>query len=59
IVLLDEEDILGGQELRRSINDLIHLSREGDATSIIRILDELIPGAEVRSTPPPDLTAIV
>ncbi len=59
IVLLEEEDLLGGQELRISINDLIHLAREGDATTIIRILDELIPGAEVRSTPPPDLTAIV
>jgi len=59
IVLLDDEDILGGQELRQSVNELVHLSREGDATAIVRLLDDLIPGAEVRGTPPPDLTAIV
>jgi FlaA1/EpsC-like NDP-sugar epimerase len=59
IVLLEDEDFLGGYELRRSVNDLIHLAREGDAASIVRILDEFIPGAAVRSTPPPDLTSIV
>jgi FlaA1/EpsC-like NDP-sugar epimerase len=59
IVLLDQEDILGGLPLRRTINDLIHLAREGDQEAIVRILDEFIPGAAVRSTPPPDLTSIV
>jgi len=59
ILLLADEDILTGQDLRRIVNDLVHLAREGDASSIVRILDECIPGAAVRSTPPPDLTAIV
>lgn len=59
IVLLDQEDILGGLPLRRTINDLIHMAREGDQESIVRVLDEFIPGAAVRSTPPPDLTSIV
>jgi FlaA1/EpsC-like NDP-sugar epimerase len=59
IVLLDEEDLLEGLALRQSVNDLIHLAREGETISIVRILDEIIPGAAVRSTPPPDLTAIV
>jgi FlaA1/EpsC-like NDP-sugar epimerase len=59
IVLLAQEDYQGGQELRHTVNDLIHLAREGDTTSIVRILDEFIPGAVVRSTPPPDLTSIV
>ena len=59
IVLLEEEDLLEGLPLRRSVNDLIHLAREGETISIVRILDEIIPGAAVRSTPPPDLTAIV
>jgi FlaA1/EpsC-like NDP-sugar epimerase len=58
IVLLEEEDILGGQPLRRVVNDLIHLAREGDTESIVGLLDEFIPGAAVRSTPPPDLTSI-
>ena len=59
IVLLEEEDFLGGHELQRTVNDLIHLAREGDTASIVRILDEFIPGAIVRSTPPPDLTSII
>ena len=59
IFLLADEDIMSGTALRRSVDDLIHLSREGDSATIVRILDELIPGAAVRSTPPPDLTAIV
>lgn len=59
ILLLADEDILSGHVLNRAVNDLIHLAREGDTASIIRILDECIPGAAVRSTPPPDLTAIV
>ncbi len=59
IVLLEDEDFIGGQELRRTVNDLIHLAREGDTASIVRIFDEFVPGAVVRSTPPPDLTSIV
>ncbi len=59
ILLLEDEDFIGGQELRRTVNDLIHLAREGDTASIVRIFDEFVPGAVVRSTPPPDLTSIV
>jgi FlaA1/EpsC-like NDP-sugar epimerase len=59
IVLLADEEILSRYELNRTVDDLVHLAREGDEVSIIRILDEVIPGAAVRSTPPPDLTAII
>lgn len=59
IVLLEDEDIVGGEELHRTVNELIHLAREGDAASIVRIFDEFVPGAVVRSTPPPDLTSII
>ncbi len=59
ILLLNDEDIISGQELRFKVNDLLHLAREGDSTAIISILDEFIPGAAVRSTPPPDMTSVV
>jgi FlaA1/EpsC-like NDP-sugar epimerase len=59
IVLLADEDILGGPALQGTASELIHLAREGDPASIVRVLDEFIPGAAIRSTPPPDLTAIV
>jgi FlaA1/EpsC-like NDP-sugar epimerase len=59
IVLLLEQDILSGQTLGETVTDLLHLAREGDASEIVHLLDESIPGAAVRSTPPPDMTAIV
>jgi len=59
IVLLKEQDILSGQTLRETVIDLLHLAREGDASEIVHLLDESIPGAAVRSMPPPDMTAIV
>ncbi len=60
VVLSAEMDILlTGQELQQTVDDLIHLAREGEAATILRIIDEVIPGAAVRSTPPPDLTAVV
>jgi FlaA1/EpsC-like NDP-sugar epimerase len=59
IVLLAAEDILSGEALARTVEELIHLAREGDDASIVRILDECIPGAAVRSEPLPDLTSYV
>jgi FlaA1/EpsC-like NDP-sugar epimerase len=59
VLLLEDEDIMTGNALRSTVSDLIYMAREGDSVTIARILDELIPGAAVRSTPPPDLTSIV
>lgn len=59
VVLLAEEDLLSGPALTRTVDELVHLAREGDPAAIVRILDECIPGAAVRSTPPPDLTSVV
>lgn len=55
---LDTQDELQGEELRRAVNELGRLALEGDAPSIVRLLDDLIPGSEVRCTPPPELTSI-
>jgi FlaA1/EpsC-like NDP-sugar epimerase len=59
IVLLAEEDLMSGNELSRAVDELAHLARDGDSTAIIRLLDKFIPGAAVRSAPPPDLTSVV
>jgi len=45
--------------LRQTVNELAFLADEGEVDAIIRVLDETIPGAAVRSVPPPDLTAVV
>jgi FlaA1/EpsC-like NDP-sugar epimerase len=58
IVLLGGEDLMSGEALHRAVGDLIHLAREGETESIIHILDECIPQASVRCSPPPDMTAV-
>lgn len=58
IVLLADQDLVGGEVLERIVSELAHLVREGDPTAIVRVLDECIPQSSVRSLPPPDLTSI-
>lgn len=59
ILHLTENDVLAGRSLEQAVNEMIRLAREGDTTAVVELMDELIPGAVVRSTPPPDLTSIV
>jgi FlaA1/EpsC-like NDP-sugar epimerase len=59
IVQLVDEEVLEGQELRNTVNELAFLASEAEVDAIVRILDETIPGAAVRSFPPPDLTSVV
>lgn len=59
IVLLDEENMVMGDTLTCAVDGLANLAREGDVDAIVRILDEFIPGAAIRSSPPPDMTSIV
>jgi len=59
IVRLDDEDILTGDALHRVVDDLIHLAREGERQHIIRIFDEIIPGAAVSVQPPGEVTAYI
>jgi FlaA1/EpsC-like NDP-sugar epimerase len=59
IVQLVDEDLLNGQVLRQTVNEMAFLADEGEVDAIIRVLDETIPGSAVRSVPPPDLTAVV
>ena len=57
--VLDEEDLLSGDELGKTTNKVISYSQEGDVGSVVRILDEEIPGANIQGTPLPALTSIV
>jgi FlaA1/EpsC-like NDP-sugar epimerase len=47
-----------GEALRTVVDELVRLAREGDPQAIITRLDELIPCAAIRRTPPPDLISI-
>jgi FlaA1/EpsC-like NDP-sugar epimerase len=59
IVQLVDEDLLSRSDLRQTVNELAFLAGEGEVDAITRILDETIPGAAIRSAPPPDLTSVV
>jgi FlaA1/EpsC-like NDP-sugar epimerase len=59
ITRLEENELLSGEALFKTIEQLIQLSREGDVEKVVEILDEVIPGADIRGTPPPDLTSLV
>jgi FlaA1/EpsC-like NDP-sugar epimerase len=54
-----EDEEVDSQRLTRAIEQLERLAHQGEAETIIRVLDEVIPSAAVRSTPPPDITSIV
>jgi len=58
IFRLDGQNSLRGEALQKSIEELVHLAQHGDAPTIVRLLDELIPGSAIRSTPPAEMTSI-
>src|SRR6266508_3595458 len=54
-----EEENVDSDRLTRAVDQLVHLSHQAETESLIRVLDESIPSASVRSTPPPDMTSII
>jgi FlaA1/EpsC-like NDP-sugar epimerase len=53
------EETLSGEALERQVDTLVQLAREDDSEAIIKQLEEVIPGAVIKSTTPPDLKSIV
>jgi FlaA1/EpsC-like NDP-sugar epimerase len=53
-----DEDV-DGEKLSNAIEQLARLAAQGESEAILHVLDEVIPSASVRSTPPPDLTSVV
>lgn len=49
---------LRGEELQQAIDELLRLAHENDIPAILSLLDDLIPGAAIRSTPPPGMGSI-
>ena len=58
IFRLVDPPALAGDELKKSVQELVRLAEEGDAPTVMTMMDELIPGAAVRSTPPPDMSSL-
>jgi len=59
IFSLADDTPVPGTELDKLIDQLIHLAHLGESDTIIRVMSDYIPGASVRTSPPPDMTAIL
>ena len=54
----DDPNNLQGDELSKAINQLLDFADHSDPVGIVKFVDENIPGAELASTPPPELISI-
>ncbi len=55
---LEGQDVLVGDELHQSIDEMVRLAQENDSVLIVKMMDELIPGSAVQISSTPDITAI-
>ena len=55
---VDEEKV-DGLQLAPVIDELINLAHHSQTDSLVRLLDESIPSASVRSTSTPDMTSLI
>ena len=59
IARLDEEEVFSGDQLSQVVEELVELAHQGEVEKLVQLLDESIPGAKIRSTPPPELTSVI
>jgi FlaA1/EpsC-like NDP-sugar epimerase len=59
ILRLNENEVLSSNDLEEAICNLIELGKKGDPDQIVYMLNKIVPGAVVSSTPSPDLTSVI
>ena len=59
VLLINENEISTNIDLQVSISDLIEIAKKGDPDQIVSMLNQIVPGAVVSSTPSPDITAVI
>jgi FlaA1/EpsC-like NDP-sugar epimerase len=59
ITKLGDTETLRGKRLDEVVAQLAGYAVSGDVESLVGLLDEVIPGAKIRETPPPDITAVI
>jgi FlaA1/EpsC-like NDP-sugar epimerase len=59
VLQLNENEVLTSHDLEATINNLIELGKNGDPDQIVSMLNKIVPGAVVSSTPSPDLTSVI
>jgi FlaA1/EpsC-like NDP-sugar epimerase len=59
VLRLADNEVPASSTLSQAVEQLHQLAQAGEATAIINMLDDLIPGATIRAAPQPDITAIM
>jgi FlaA1/EpsC-like NDP-sugar epimerase len=59
ILRLNENEISTSTGLQEAVTDLIELAKKSDPDHIVSMLNRIVPGAVVSSTPSPDLTSVI
>lgn len=59
IVRVESDEAVDGEQLNSTVDELGRLAGQDETDALLRLLDEVVPGAEIRSTPPPDMTSLV
>jgi FlaA1/EpsC-like NDP-sugar epimerase len=59
VVRLDENEVLNSIDLKEAVSDLINLGKKSDPDQIVSMLNRIVPGATVSSTPSPDITSVI
>ena len=55
----EHEDVMLNGQLQTTLQRLLSLTSSGRADEIISLLDEVVPGANIRETPSPEITSVV
>jgi FlaA1/EpsC-like NDP-sugar epimerase len=59
VLRLNENGMSTSIDLQASVTDLIELAKQSDPDQIVSMLNRIVPGAVVSSTPLPDITSVI
>jgi FlaA1/EpsC-like NDP-sugar epimerase len=59
IVRVESDEVVDGAELNNLVDEMARLATQDETDALLDMLDEAVPGAAIRSTPPPDMTSLV
>ena len=59
VLRLNENEIITSGELKEAVVELIELAKKSDPDQIVSMLNRIVPGATVSSTPSPDLISVL
>lgn len=59
VLLINENEMSTNTDLQVSITGLMEMAKKGDPDQIVSMLNRIVPGAVVSSTPSPDITAVI